>query len=241
MIEMLLATMILATLILAVSETLQSSFEMKDGLSQNARTNHRIRSAMNRVITDLQHAFIISTKDQIKFSVDRTTKGIFVIEDSSRGDILKLTTRSHKAMRAGSFEGDATYVVYELKESKTAPGRMDLYRGEFPHIPESIREEPEMRLLAKHIKDFQLEWWNGERFVKSRFSSDKSDTRNLLPRMIHVSISAWENDREESDVIDDVDRLDRAVDTMTTVVFIPEGMNYKEQKVGSNSVKWDRL
>ena len=80
MIEMLLATMILATLILAVSETLQSSFKMKDGLSQNARTNHRIRSAMNKVIADLQHAYIVSTKDQIKFSVDRNSKGVFIID-----------------------------------------------------------------------------------------------------------------------------------------------------------------
>src|SRR5690606_5117270 len=96
---------------------------------------------LDKMAADVQHAFLTNPKDLSKYAAMRRMKSIFRIEKSGSGDKLALTTKTHRPMVAGAYEAELTFVTYELLESKDAPGRKDLYRGETKVIPEDFKEE----------------------------------------------------------------------------------------------------
>ena len=218
---------------------LRGGFEIRDGLSQRSLVMHRLSMVMGRAADDLQHTFFVTTKDQARNGIGRRTKAIFKIDERSEKDTLELTTRTHRPLLAGSHEGDITYVKYALQDSQRASGRTDLYRGETAVLPEDFREEPAMRLIARNIKTFNVEFWRGDSWQSADWDSARSDTRNKLPRMIKLTLVAWSEDREDEDGTDE--RADQSTEQIISVIHIPEALAYKELKDATSSIKWSDL
>ena len=237
LIEVILAMTFLTTIIIGSTEMMRGSFDLKTALSQKGKVLHRINLAMNRVSTDLQHAFIISTNDQEKNGIGRRTKSIFSIKRGSSGTRLALTTRTNIPMTAGSHETDATYVIYELMDSKKAAGRKNLVRKDARMIPEDMRDDPPPIVIARNIKSFTVEWWRGDKWEQSTFDSNERDTRNKLPRLVKVTIEAWSEDREDGDGTPE--SVDEYTDQISTVVFLPMAVEYKEIAEQFKTIKWD--
>lgn len=242
LIEVVITIGILMTLTLAVASMLRGGFDVKAGLSQQSKVAHRLQIAMQRIVDDLQHAYMLSPKidkGKINFA-ERKIKALFKIDKvGSKGDKLTLTTKTHRAMIAGRHESDLTLVSYELQDAQDAPGRTHLYRGSFPYIPADLREEPQMRLLARGIKALTFEPWTGERWSKDYWDSGRGDTRNSLPRMVRVTIEAWSEDREDGDGRDE--SYDERTETLSTVVYIYEASEYAELKQPDKSIKWGAM
>ncbi len=234
-IEVVISIGILMSLTVAVASMLRSGFDVKAGLSARAKVIHRLTVVMAKVGEDIEHTFFVSTKDTAKNGISRRTKGQFRIEKSS-GDKLFLTTKTHKTIIAGKFESDLTFVVYELKESKTTPGQKALYRDETPYIPEDMKEEPPLRLLADDIKNITFECWDGDKWTKEPWDTGRGDWRNKLPRLVRVTVEAWARDFEEGVAEDQ-----QPTEMMMSVFYLSESWEYAELKEPAKTVKWDAL
>lgn len=241
LIEVMITIGILMTLTIAVASMLRGGFDVRDGIAQRARVVHRLEVAINKVAADVEQAYFVSPKDEARHKSRLNPIGIFKIDKSGTADRLSLTTKTHRPLIAGSNESDLTYVVYELKDSKTAPGRKDLYRGETKVIPEDFKDMPPMRLLAAHIKSFVIETWNGERWMKNEYwDTGRGDTRNVLPRLVKITVEAWTQDREEDDG-QDPQVVDETTDRIQTVVFVADSWEYEGMRQGANTIRWDSL
>jgi type II secretory pathway component PulJ len=241
LIEVIITLGILMSLTIAVASMLRSGFEVRQGLSQRAKVVHRLSVAVNKVSTDVQEAFFVSPKDNPKNGLGRRTKGIFKIEKQGSGDRLSLTTKTHQANRAGANESDLTYVVYELRDSKdeAASGRKDLYRGESPYIPEDLKEEPPLRLLARGVKAFTVQTWNGERWMTNDYwDTGRGDSRNRLPRLVKITIEAYAEERVEGELVDE---RAEATEQIQTVVYVADSWEYGDIKDQVKTIKWDML
>lgn len=241
LIEVVITIGILMSLTITVASMLKSGFDVKEGLSERTKMVHRMSVAMAKLSEDLAHAFYVSAKDAAKNGIGRTIKTQFKIEKSFGGssDKLSLTTKTHRAIKAGAFESDLTYVVYEVREAKDAPGRYNLYRGETPYIPSELRDDPPMRILARHIKQLTLEPWTGEQWSKDFWDTGRGDTRNRLPKLVRVTIEAWLNDRVQGD--GQSEEADQATDKMQTVVYLSDSWEYTELKDQVKTIKWSNL
>lgn len=241
LIEVVITIGILMSLTIAVASMLRAGFEVREGLSERAKVMHRLSVVMEKVSDDLQHAFFVSAKDTAKNGIGRTTKSVFKIEKGigAGGDKLSLTTKTHRAMRAGAFETDLTYVVYHVLESKDVPGRLDLYRGETPFIPGDLRDDPPMRLLARNISGLILQPWTGDSWSNEYWDTGRGDTRNLLPKLVRVTVSAWLHDRVEGEGADE--QLERETETMQTAIYLSDSWEYKELKSQLSTIKWSNL
>jgi len=237
LIEVILAMTFLTTIIIGSTEMMRGSFDLKTALSQKGKVLHRINLAMNRISSDLQHAFIISTNDQEKNGIGRRTKSIFSIKRGTSGSRLALTTRTNIPMTAGSHETDATYVIYELMDSKITAGRKNLVRKDARLIPEDMRDDPKPIVIARNIKTFNVEWWRGDKWEEATFDSTERDTRNKMPRLVKVTIEAWAEDREDGDGTPE--SVDEYVDQISTVVFLPLSTEYKEIAEQFKTIKWN--
>lgn len=240
LIEVVITVAILGTLTIAIASMLQSGFEVKAGLSQKAAMLHRLSVVMDKVAKDVQFAFYVSLKDADKNGIDRKMKTVFKIDKGSPGDKLSLTTKTHQAIRSGANESEFTYVMYDLRDSQDQPGRKDLYRAETPAIPLDLKDEPPMRLLAKNIKAVTFEYWRGDDWAKSDYwDTGRGETRNILPKLVRITIEAFLHDAKEGDVRDEA--TEGATDKLTTVVYIEDSGPYAELKQQAKSVKWSAL
>jgi hypothetical protein len=57
--------------------------------------------------------------------------------------------------------------------------------------------------------------------------------------MVKITIASHLYDREEGDPVEE--GLEEATDQLQTVIYIPEGENYKELKEQNSSIRWDTL
>jgi type II secretory pathway component PulJ len=238
LLEVVISLGILMALTIAATSMLRSGFDVKDGLSQKSRVIHRLAVAMTKFAQDLQHAYIISSKDLDRNSTGRSTKGLFRL-DKGQSDKLYITTRTRQSKLANSYEADTTFVVYETRESRTAPGRKDLYRGETKVVPLDFKDEPEMQLLAKHIKSVKVEPWRGDNWYTQKWDNARSETRDKIPKLVRVTIEAWAFDREEGDGEDG--SIDDLTEKLASIVFIPSAIPFDEIKPMLGSVNWEKM
>jgi len=241
LIEVVITIGILMTLTIAAASMMRNGFDVREGLSERAQVIHRLDVAITKTADDIQQTFYVSLKDAARNGIDRRMKTVFRLEKNAAAgsDRLSLTTMSHHAIKAGVHESDFTYVVYELHDSKDAPGRKDLYRGETPVIPEDLKDPVPMQLLAKNIKTFTIEYWRGDEWSKDRWDTNGGDTRNMLPKLVRITIEAWTRDRKEGDGQDE--SIDQSTESIGTVVYVTNAREYADLKDQSKTIRWDKL
>ena len=188
LVEVLISMGILVSLVIAVAQMMQSSFDVRENLSLEYRTSHGFRIGMRKVIHDLQHAYIIAT-DDVRHVESAKKQTIFLLEKGSLDDTLRMTFRAHSPIRKNEPESDVSYVVYQVKEVE---GKRHLFRGVSGRIPDVFGDLEEMEILVKDIISFRIEPHNGDGWHRDRWDSQNRDTRNKLPQMVRVILEAYD-------------------------------------------------
>lgn len=235
LLEVIITISILSVMMIAVSSLLKGSFEVREGLSNNGKINHRINVAMRAVSDDLEHALYFSLNDPIRSTPDRTWKTYFEIGKNFKGENLRFTMNNYRPQKYNAKESDMAFVVYEVKESKDTPGRNHLYRGYNSKVPSSFKEDPPMKIVAKNIKNMKVEYWNGDSWVQDKWSTSSGTTRDKLPHMIRLTLDAWTEDVMEGDSSES----DRNEDTIqiSTIVYLKNASRFDELKTKSSSMR----
>lgn len=233
LIEIIFAVTLILIMTIATASVIRSGIDMRVELSQKAKVNHRLMVAMQRLVDDLQQAYILDSQRVELNYVDRTTKSLFSITPASNAMELKLTTMSHQAIYANAPESDQTFVHYKLeKDNKTQ--LTHLFRADAKVIPTNFDEEQPLQILAKNIKSFKIYAWNGDDW-REEWNSNKSDWRNMLPRLVRVEIEAFAG--EPLDETRGMEDSDPTI-ALRTVVFIPRAVQNREPKEAPKSVKY---
>jgi type II secretory pathway pseudopilin PulG len=228
LIEVCITLGILTTMMVAITTILKSSFDVRFALGDEAKLTHRINVAMQKITDDISHSYIISSKDTKRNYNDRTSKTIFRIDKViTGGDKISFTTMNHQPLKYNSHEGDSAYVVYEVQDAKESPGRKHLFRGAMAKIPEDFKEDPAMEMLASHIKSINFEFWNGDGWSKDKWTSERGDTKDLMPHLVKVMIEAWSREPAEDG---QVEEGDGEVISYSSVVFLTNSSIFKELK-----------
>ena len=235
LLEIIISISLLLVMTIATSSLLRNGIDLRLELSQRSKVNHRLAIVMKRITDDVQQAFLLNFKRQEYYSYStRTTKSIFSVKMWDNSSELRLTTNTHKAMIANAHESDMAFVVYKIDKDRENQ-RPNLLRGETKTIPLSFEDDVPMVVLAHNIKAIRVLPWNGEAW-KDEWSSNKSDWRDTLPRMVKVEVDAFVN--EPSDDTTPFTETD-PIATLRTVVAIPRAVEMKEPKEAPKTIKWD--
>lgn len=239
LIEVLITMFILLGLVVAVSSMLRSSIDVKQALSRQSRITHRLSLASHRITHDIEHAFITGLNDEHRGGANRRFKTIFKIDKGGETDKLYLTIAGNPPLRKDGKDGDAAYVVYEVREAKDAPNRKHLYRGSAPLVLEDLKTDPPMRLLVRNIKSLRVLPWNGDDWSNDRWDSSRGEWRDRLPQMVRVEVETWGEDDYEvtTDTAQD-GRNDNYTETVKTIVRVQNSRFMKETRQPNSSVKW---
>jgi prepilin-type N-terminal cleavage/methylation domain-containing protein len=243
LLEVIISLAIITTLAVALTTMMRSSFDIREGLSENSRVNHRLAASMSKVVHDLMHAYVISEKEVLRTNnIDlRIIKTLFQIESSGSAEVLRMTTMSHVPRMKNANESDSTFVVYRLQEN-SENGRTNLMRGESKRKPEDFRDDPKLRVLAENIKAFRIQAWRGDDWMKDRWDSTRGDTKGMMPRMVKVEIESYpdeavEGDRPSQPLSSDSDIGPK----VSTVVTLPMAMSMNEVRASTSTIRWEKL
>lgn len=229
LIEVVLTLGILMVMVFGITQMMRSSFDLREGISQQSKVNRKLNRVMDQINDDLTHTFFVSNRDAVRTKHEQRT--VFQILRKSSTDTLKLTTMSHRGRTINAKESDISYVVYEVRKSDKHPSRSHLYRGEFPRVPQDFKEDPKMEILAQDISSVTFEPWAGDDWSRNDWDSARSDTSNLIPHMVRVVIKAWSEESKEAVEPEG----DQALQQLATVVYIPAALDLDElrQRISS--------
>jgi len=231
---------ILMTLTLAVTELLSANLEIRGRVSQSGKVSHRLSSAMERLSYDVSHAFVLTKTEETYRKSDRRPT-LFSFDTRGNSSELKMTTTGHRPLIANAKESDLTYIVYRVEEDPEFPGFSNLYRGELPFIPKSLKEDPPMRIVARFVKALRIEAWRGDRWVKDRWDTTRSDTKSQLPQLIKMEVDGWLVQPLDAEDAQATDVEKAPVETYSTVVHVPAGSGFVEDKSAASTIPWGRL
>lgn len=190
-IEIVISISILLSLTVGVVVMLRSSIDVRQGLSNQTKTVRQMNFAMEMLSRDMEHAFVLSSTDQIRMAVERNFKTIFRVEPDGDSDKVSLTTMSNRPMLANENQGDQVYVVYELRDAEGRPGERDLFRGVVGIGAADFKEDPPANPILTNVKSFKVISWRGDDWLRDRWDSTRGDTRNKLPKMARIELSAF--------------------------------------------------
>lgn len=237
LLEIIMTMGLLLSLTIMASQLIKNSLEMRTSISTSINVNHRLTAAMERISEDLRHAYLVSRKRSEGYNPTRRSKPRFVLKSGDQSE-LGFTTLNHQRRLKNQPESDQTYVVYELKPGTDSP-RTSLYRGEAKILPENLREVKADVLVAKDIKVFRVRAFDGVQFSENRWNSDSSSQRDMLPRMVEVTLTAWDHSEDDEDL--DERQRDEFASTLETVIYLPLSSDMDTEKTPVSSFKWKDL
>lgn len=224
LLEILIAMSILMTIVIAVTNMLKNSLDLKFALGEKNTVTQKINRVLHKISYDVNQAFLLSQKDMLRDAGKNRT--IFQIEKSTDSDTLRMTYTGHKPSRANSHESSLSYVVYKVEESKKFPGRKHLYRGTVPRVPESFKEDPPMTLFADNVHSIKFYPWVGDDWSKDKWDSTQSTTQNKIPHMLLMEIYVWIDEPIEGETREE----DNALERYATIVYLGNSLDIEEIK-----------
>lgn len=233
--EIIISISILLFMTFAISSLLRSNIDMRFALAERSAVTHKSSLVMQKLVQDIQHTFIISSRDQIRNPGTRKNNGIFKVEVSSGGDQLWLTTMAKIPLVANDQEADTALVIYKVEEDPESIGRRRLLRGEAKKIPDDLKEEIPMQLLATNFKSLKIWTWRGDDWNKDAWDTTRSEWRNRLPYMVSIEVETFETDPLLSQ---NRDAAEEPTSLIRTVVYLPFAIQFEEMRQQASTIRW---
>ena len=234
--EVIITISVLLVMVLAVSDNMKNSIDVQLGVAVENQITHRLSLGIKQIVNDLEHAYILDTKNQSLNPAIRATKALFRITKGS-SDELFITTFSKRGRLANSFESDQTFVVYKV-DNDSETGLTNLYRGESRIIPDNFRTLPPLRLVTPNVKSLKITPWRGDQFTKnSGWDTDKSEWRNTLPGMVEVELEIYTEENGEEACAE----IRVCTAKINTIVYIARSQNAKPSRKPSSTIRWTKL
>lgn len=240
LLELIITIGILASLTVAMTSLLRSSFDVRFALAKRSQNTNRIGAAMFQIAEDIRHTYsLATTASNAEYFIANGLQLGMMITTRQNEDRIMFTVANHLPRQRDAQESNLAKVVYELRDSKTVQGRKNLFRGETPRLPEQLDADIDerMRLFLPEVKRIKFHAWNGTDWEQNGWNSVRNQGR--IPRMIKIELEAYEVDprRPEGESVSDQD----TTVSLVSIVYLPYSHGMKELKEPTKQVDWDRL
>ena len=231
LLEVMISVAILATLTVAISQMLKSSFDLRVSLTRETGLTHRINSLLGFLVRDLEHVHVLDSKDLDRTTTTRNAKTFFRL-DKFGDDALRFTTMSHESFQKNAKEGELVMVYYGLKEDPERTGVKSLVRGVYKEFSDEPQNFDELEEFIPGVKRFDVQAWDGERWSQDKWDSSASDRSNKVPYMVRVVLEFWPDiGQEELDEDQYAERVD-------TVIFIGGATQFEQVKKPIKNIRY---
>lgn len=193
LLEVAIAVAIVVVIGATVAETLRSSIEFNEILSQRDAVTRQARVALSKIRRDLQLAFL--TPHQ---TVAERYLTVFVGLDQEP-DVLFFSTLAHQRIYRDSRECDQAEITIWAEDAPSEEGGgYVLYHRESPRIDEEPDEGGVVNPLAYNVRSFGVRYFDAQKQEWVReWDTRGADTPYRLPRAVEVALVLFAPDPED--------------------------------------------
>jgi len=197
LIEVMVAISILTVMMMITWRSFGSTAAAKIEVDVIQERNHEIRVALNRMVEDLETAYLSQNEDQS--AQDRRT--MFIAKDSGVVGELRFSSLGHMVLWADANESSQTLINYYDEADPDDSSQTNLMRRESRRLSnENWENEPaEVDVLLRNIKKVSFQYYDHrDQDWKKRWNSMQADAeRGRVPFYIRVRIEVPGPDGED--------------------------------------------
>ena len=191
LIEVMIATAIMAFMMVLSWRTLAGTNEARRTFEDFEYRNHEVRVALGRVVADFEGAYLSRNEDQ-NASNPRT---MFVARATGSVPEVKFSTLNHRVLWADANESEQTVIQYIPRKNKD--GGTDWLRRELrrPSNQPFDDEPAEFDLLLTNIQKVKIEFWNWKNLDwQDTWDTTQADgQKGWLPSRVRIAVTIKDN------------------------------------------------
>jgi len=151
------------------------------------------RIALERMIDDLESAYVSPLAQDSKSQGDSVQAAGFVGEDSGingrNADTLRFLSRAHLVFNGEDEDNRATEIAYTVRENDEEGGGFTLYRSDKPQFEEGREESAEGLVLCEDVYTINFTYHDENGEVYDNWDASKEEFKGRLPVMVSIELS----------------------------------------------------
>lgn len=187
MMEVLIATAIMAVMMVLAWRTIGDTNTARRTFESFESRNHEVRMALARIVTDLEGAYLSRNEDQNSTN----PRTMFIARSSSRAPEIRFSTLNHRVLWADANESEQTVISYVIKSNKA--GGNDWIRREQrrPSNNPPDDEPAEYDLLLSDLQKAKIEFWNWKNLAwQETWDTTQADgQKGWLPSRVRIAVT----------------------------------------------------
>ncbi|HEU0032925.1 MAG TPA: type II secretion system protein GspJ [Kofleriaceae bacterium] len=187
--EVLIATAILATMMMLTWRTVSGTSQTRRTFEASEERNHELRMALDQVVRDFEAAYLSKNEDQ-SASHPRT---MMIARPTSKAPEIRFSTMGHRVLWADANESEQTVVSYLTRTNPENKSAVDWIRREQrrPSYEPPENEPAEYDVLVHDIQTVKIEFWNWKNFEwQDTWDTTQADgQKNWLPSRVRITIT----------------------------------------------------
>ncbi len=188
LIEVMIACAVLAIMMALAWRTIANTADSRNRFEAFEQRNHELRMAMNRIVSDFEHAYLSKNEDQLS-SYPRT---MFIAKSSSRLPEIRFSMLAHRVLWADANESEQAVISYLSRNDPERPGVVDWVRREQRRPSNEPFEDlpAEYDVIVRDIVSAKLEFWNWKNLDwQDTWDTTQSDgQKGLLPSRVRITV-----------------------------------------------------
>lgn len=195
LIEIIIATALLASMGALVFGSFKSAWDQKASIEAEDERYTQARSAMDRMAREISAAFLSEHYDRNRF---RERPTFFKGEDRGRRDILSFTALAHERLEVDSKESDQAALRYWVDRDPDNNRIESLFRRVNPIIDEEADRRGRKAVLCENVKGFDVEFWDAtrEEWVRE-WDTNRPERQGVLPERVKIELTIALDERRE--------------------------------------------
>jgi general secretion pathway protein J len=190
LVEVLVATAILASITALIWGSFHSASGSKQRVEAIGSRYHQIRMAMNRMAKEISMTFL-STHDDPNTNRPRT---FFIVEKDSRGDYLMFSSLAHQRLNEDAKECDQSVISYYLAPDPDDKAVMNLMRRETRRLGvERPKEDGQAHILLEDVKRLEFAFFDDRPekndWIESWDTQKVDGQPNRLPAKVRILVT----------------------------------------------------
>ncbi|MBX3233669.1 MAG: prepilin-type N-terminal cleavage/methylation domain-containing protein [Labilithrix sp.] len=188
LLEIMVSMAVMAMISLLIYGAFDSISRGRRGEALRADRARQGRDAIERIVRELQGAYISMHTPSMPALVTRTTG--FYAQSSSQYDRVDFTAFAHRRVNAEARESDQAEIGYFVVRDPDVDGKMDLVRREEAPIDIDFKRGGVVNVLAEDVETFDLKYLDPltGQWVETWDSTLMSAQLNRLPLEVRIEL-----------------------------------------------------
>jgi prepilin-type N-terminal cleavage/methylation domain-containing protein len=189
LIEVLIATAILAAMMSLVWSTVSNTHDARTTFEKFEERNHEMRMALHKVAKDFESAYLSRNEDPNSTN----PRTMFIARPSSKAPEIRFSTLGHRVLWADANESEQTVISYIVQTDPENKGAVNWLRRE-QRRPSNLLpdDEPaEYDVLVHNLVNAKLEFWNWKNLDwQDQWDTTQSDgQKGWLPSRVRITVT----------------------------------------------------